>query len=812
MNPATEFREAIQAAGLPPPEVIHADGKLHRFSSNGKPGDDAGWYVLHGDGIPAGSYGDWRDGSSQTWRADIGRKLTPAEDAENRAKIETQRKEREAEEAKRHKEAAKKAAELWKAATPARPDHPYLTRKRVAPVPTLRELDAEHAARILCYPPKAKDAALMGRLLVAPVKIGDNLSTVELIDGDGRKAALAGGAKAGGYWATQPLPATTETLLVGEGAATVLSASAATGYPGIAALSSSNLVAVAKTMRERYPAAALVILADLVKATGAPDSHAVEAARSVGGKLAIPGFGTDRDPGMKDMNDLAVLCGAEAVQRAIAGAGDADGWPEPQPLTVKVEPEPYPIDALPVIIRAAVDEVQGFVKAPVPLVASSALAALSLACQAHIDAKRAERLHGPVSLFMLTIADSGERKSTCDGFFTSAIREYQEKQSNELKPEISKREAEIAAWKAERDGILAAIKQARKDGETTDTLRDALAELQSEEPATLRVPKLLLGDETPENLAYTLAKNWPSAGVMSSEAGVVFGSHGMNQENAMRNLGLLNTLWDGGSHSVGRRTSESFTVRGARLTMGLMVQEQTLRDYLAKVGPLARGSGFLARFMVAWPRSTQGTRFFEEAPQDWPHLAAFNRRIGDILNQGLLLGEDGGLSPTVLPLAPKAKAAWKAFHDVIEKQLGTGGELHAVKDVASKTADNAVRLAALFHKLCDAGGDIGLEAFEGASRIAAWHLSESQRFFGELALPAELADAARLDAWLIEHCRLERTHIVGKNYVRQHGPLRDGNRLDAAIKELDALDRLRLDKDGKRLTIRLNPALVGVAP
>jgi putative DNA primase/helicase len=572
-----------------------------------------------------------------------------------------------------------------------------------------------------------------------------------------------------------------------------------------------------------------VILADLVKASGEPDPHAIEAAKVGAGKTAIPDFGSDRDPGMKDMNDLAVLFGAEAVQRAIAGAsepprgkpsagaevlpgGDSAGWPEPQTLTVKVEQEPYPIDALPVIIRAAVDEVQGFVKAPVPLVASSALAALSLACQAHIDAKRAERLHSPVSLFMLTIADSGERKSTCDGFFTSAIREYQEKQSNELKPEISKREAEIAAWKAERDGILAAIKQARKDGETTDTLRDALTELQSEEPAILRVPKLLLGDETPENLAYTLAKNWPSAGVMSSEAGVVFGSHGMNQENAMRNLGLLNTLWDGGSHSVGRRTSESFTVRGARLTMGLMVQEQTLRDYLAKVGPLARGSGFLARFMVAWPRSTQGTRFFEEAPQNWPHLAAFNRRIGDILNQGLQLGEDGGLSPPVLPLAPKAKAAWKAFHDVIEKQLGTGGELHAVKDVASKTADNAVRLAALFHKVCDAGGDIDLEAFEGASRIAAWHLSESQRFFGELALPAEMADAARLDAWLIEHCRLERTHIVGKNYVRQHGPLRDGKRLDAAIQELGALDRLRLNKDGKRLTIRLNPALVEVAP
>ena len=61
---------------------------------------------------------------------------------------------------------------------------------------------------------------------------------------------------------------------------------------------------------------------------------------------------------------------------------------------------------------------------------------------------------------------------------------------------------------------------------------------------------------------------------------------------------------------------------------------------------------------------------------------------------------------------------------------------------------------------------------------------------------------------MIEHCRKGRTHFVGKNHVRQHGPMRDGARLDAAIRELVALDRLRLVKDGKRLTIQVNPALV----
>ncbi len=503
-----------------------------------------------------------------------------------------------------------------------------------------------------------------------------------------------------------------------------------------------------------------------------------------------------------------------AARLALGGTGARpDAWPDPQPLTAKIEPEPYPLDALPDTIRAAVEEVVGFVKAPTALVASSALAALSLACQAHIDAKRAEKLHGPVSLFLLTIADSGERKSTCDTFFTSAIRQYQEEQAEAMKPAIKEYQAGIAAWEAERDGILSAVKDAGKKGKPTDQMRRDLTQLQQKKPEPPRVPRLILGDETPENLAWGLAKQWPSSGVLSSEAGVVFGSHGMGKDSAMRNLALLNVLWDGGAHSIGRRTSESFTVRGARLTMGLMVQEITLREYFSKSCGLARGTGFLARFLVAWPESTQGHRPFTEAPANWPHLAAFHRRIAAILNQPAPIDEDGALTPAMLSLAPDAKAAWVEYHDAIESALASGGEFYDVRDVASKSADNAARLAALFQQFEHGmGGAIGLDSFERAGLITAWHLSEARRFFGELALPAELADAARLDSWLIEYCQRERTRQVGKNHVRQHGPLRDGARLDTAIAELTELDRLRLGKEGKRLTLHLNPALVGVAP
>jgi len=63
---------------------------------------------------------------------------------------------------------------------------------------------------------------------------------------------------------------------------------------------------------------------------------------------------------------------------------------------------------------------------------------------------------------------------------------------------------------------------------------------------------------------------------------------------------------------------------------------------------------------------------------------------------------------------------------------------------------------------------------------------------------------------LTDYPQPKRTLEVGQHYVRQSGPLRDGAALDSAIGELVERDRLRIMKDGKRISIRLNPALIGV--
>jgi phage/plasmid primase-like uncharacterized protein len=287
------FRGAIAGAGLTAPERIVADGALHRFPTNGKRDDLAGWYVLHLDGVPAGSFGCWRKGLTQDWRANVGRQLTEREQAELERRAAEARRQREQAERERHAAAARQAAQEWESAAPANPSHPYLVLKGIKP----------HGLRV--------DAS--GRLLVPLFDATGEWISMQRIDENGQKRFLAGGKVAGGYWLIGEPRA---VLVICEGFATGASIHEATGHPVAVAFNASNLATVARVMREQNPNTILFIAADDDAATeGNPGlTKAREAAAAVAGRLVAPDFGPERPAGATDFNDLMRLRGPEAVR------------------------------------------------------------------------------------------------------------------------------------------------------------------------------------------------------------------------------------------------------------------------------------------------------------------------------------------------------------------------------------------------------------------------------------------------------------------------------------------------------------------
>lgn len=218
----------------------------------------------------------------------------------------------------RAKKAVFTALKVWQAAERASCEHPYLLRKQISPVATLRQIKLAGLIDLIGYIPEANGEEFTdGDILLVPVFIENEISTLEFIDADGRKSTLAYGKKKGGYWPTEKLPPVMQsgdTLLIVVGVVNTLFLKRTSDLPHVAVLSSDDLLSVARLLRKRYPQAELVITIDLKKNAESSDFHALAAAREVQGRIVLFGFREIHPRGLTDFNDSSVQLGQEALQ------------------------------------------------------------------------------------------------------------------------------------------------------------------------------------------------------------------------------------------------------------------------------------------------------------------------------------------------------------------------------------------------------------------------------------------------------------------------------------------------------------------
>jgi hypothetical protein len=484
-------------------------------------------------------------------------------------------------------------------------------------------------------------------------------------------------------------------------------------------------------------------------------------------------------------------------------------WPEPEALPDRSRPAPFPVDALPDAIKMPIIEAHENIQAPVSMIAASALSAMSLAIQSKIDVARNDNLISPVSIYSMIIAESGDRKSSVDKAFTDSIRSYQNEIAEKNKPLMQEYLSTLAIWQAERDGILRQIKQAA-GSDKVGKLRDKLKEIDQNEPTKPHNPKYLYQNFSIEGLRSGLSE-WPSAGIFSAEAGSVLGSYGMRKESVVDSTASLNCFWSGEQQTYTRLVSASGTLENCRMTLSVAIQQGALDDFLNQSGELARSIGLLARCLISCPESLQGTRMYREPATDWPHVAAFNARIREILNQPDKFDDAGRLKPDLMRLSPAAKAIWIAYYNAVESELKPSGDLIDVRDFASKSAEQAVRIAALIEYFGTGKLEVSSETMTAATTLAGWYLLEARRYFGLIDMPEIEQNAVALEHWLKEHSKSAK--FIEKQYAGKFCPyrLRKAGKLDESLQYLAERRRLMVClMDGKK-SIVLNPKIVEVA-
>lgn len=385
---------------------------------------------------------------------------------------------------------------------------------------------------------------------------------------------------------------------------------------------------------------------------------------------------------------------------------------------------PFPVHVFPQIIRNAVYEAEQQTQAPQALIAASVLGVISLACQNRIDVCRLNNLRSPVSLFLLTLADSGERKSTVDKLLMKPMYQLEEEWSKKYTQDLIVWRNEETVFNIEKKALMSKLKsdiRRNKDHSTTNERLKVLLAASPKAPVRLRQ---IYNDATPAAIKDSLCGRWRSIGLMSDEAGTIFDGYALNE------LPFINKMWDGAMFPVERKSEPDKLIKDARMTLGLMIQPDVFKKgYLERKGDAAKGIGFFARCLICQPGSTQGNRQITSPVVSNEHLPVFHQRLIDIVNESIARNEEN--ERQCLRFSPEAEKHWLEFYNKVESEMGLLGFLSDFKDYASKMAENMARLAALLHYFSGDEGDISIAAVKAAVDIMAWYIEEYIRLFSK---------------------------------------------------------------------------------
>lgn len=430
---------------------------------------------------------------------------------------------------------------------------------------------------------------------------------------------------------------------------------------------------------------------------------------------------------------------ADARALVVEVAAERAHFSEKRPLFRELpQPPLFPVDALGPLKEPAI-AIQSRTQAPIEICAQSVLAAATLAIQAHIDVELPGGGTKPVVGMFVSIAESGERKTSVDKIALAPVRDIESQWNRDHKLATADYENRLSAWKTARLSV--------KKGSAADMVA-AFGQI-GLEPQAPPHPMLICSDVTPEALVLHLEKGRPMAGLFTAEGGILIGGAAFNDESRMRTAGLLNSLWDGEPIRRQRVGTGTTFLPGRRCCAHIMMQ-QVVADRLLGDSMLD-GMGMLARMLIVAPESTAGTRLFKrDAPENAAILKAYNDQITALLCMDLPTNDlnDRELVPRVLSLDADATAAWIVFHDQCETAIGKSGELVTIKPFAAKLAEHAGRLAAVLSAYADPQAQsVPYWAMWSGIQLAQHYAMEMLRLHGGASTPLPLRHAQKLLDW-----------------------------------------------------------------
>ena len=420
----------------------------------------------------------------------------------------------------------------------------------------------------------------------------------------------------------------------------------------------------------------------------------------------------------------------------------------------------YPLAALGTLAPVAAEIAKHGQMQPA-LAGQSLLGAASLLTQGLFNVRTLAGIK-PLSLNLMTLADSGEGKSTADAVALGAIKDWQR--------------AAGECYQAKRRQHAADCK-ALKKGDT--------------EPDEPRSPYRLVRDATVEGLRRDLEHGPSSQGLFTDEAAAMLSGYGMSAEHKSKSAATFSGLWDTGDLSVSRSTGGRIELYGRRLAMHWLIQPHAAAAALGD--PLLSALGFWPRFLLAWPAPCEPRKDRPFRPELLPAVDTYWQRCTELLAEPL--AADCSKLPTI-ELQDDARLMIGQTFERME-MAARRGSLQVVKPFALRATEQACRVAGVLAAF-DRRDTINADDAHNALDLVRYGIATWRAVIDEGAADPTGADALRLFEWLTDpkHCPGWRSD--GRTILRA-GPtrVRIRDKRDAALDMLAACGLAERGEGGK---------------
>jgi hypothetical protein len=531
---------------------------------------------------------------------------------------------------------------------------------------------------------------------------------------------------------------------------------------------------------QRNPA--LFALGSSLRAKGLGDDAIYAALRVENSRLCNP-----------PLDEAEVASIAKSVARYEQGdlpAGTT--WSKIEPFNKPSLPS-LPISILPGYLKDLVTTISNSTETPPELAFSLTLVVIGTAASRTYAVEVRPHYTETTNVWALCPLETGNRKSPVYRHCVEPLIDWENRKAKEYEPKIAEAKARRAA---EEELIAIKKKQLARADADIDKVTEELVALGAKVPEIPRVPRILAGDITAEQLGVALYENNEKLGILSDEGGI-FATMAGRYSNGIPNIDVFLSAFSGAPTRVDRRSREPVRLDLPTLSIGIAPQPSVLMDLLST--DEFRNRGLLARFIYLVPESKVGYR--QATTSDVPATVKdqFRLHVHALLDQQPTYGTNGEVWPLRLRFSQAARTAWEENFNKLEIRMREGGDLESVKDWVCKLPGNTARIAGILHLVEHSGNakpetvEVSLDTVSKAIQIAEVLVAHAKAVFHAEAINPEVQKAKRVIRWIKEN-KIQRFTFRDCHHALQ-GTFRNRAELEPVLRSLEDRYYIRMNND-----------------